>query len=62
MGKLSGKWALVTGSSRGIGQQIIFALAREGCNVIIHGRKKENCEKTLEMVKEFNVEKKIVAD
>ncbi|HYF64897.1 MAG TPA: SDR family NAD(P)-dependent oxidoreductase, partial [Herpetosiphonaceae bacterium] len=34
---LGGKWALVTGSSRGIGQQIALGLAQRGCNVIVHG-------------------------
>lgn len=33
---LSGKTALVTGSSRGIGKAILYALAEEGCNVILH--------------------------
>jgi NAD(P)-dependent dehydrogenase (short-subunit alcohol dehydrogenase family) len=36
MGKLSGKIALVTGGSRGIGASAVRALAREGAHVIIH--------------------------
>ncbi|MBC8135523.1 MAG: SDR family NAD(P)-dependent oxidoreductase, partial [Fibrella sp.] len=36
MGQLDGKWALVTGSSRGIGQQIAVGLAEHGCHVIVH--------------------------
>jgi 3-oxoacyl-[acyl-carrier protein] reductase len=47
MTRLQGKTALVTGSSRGIGQQIALGLAREGCNLILHGRKKENVQKTI---------------
>jgi 3-oxoacyl-[acyl-carrier protein] reductase len=35
---LSGKVALVTGSSRGIGRGIVLALAGEGCNVLVTGR------------------------
>lgn len=35
---LSGKVALVTGSSRGIGRAIAVALAREGCQVALNGR------------------------
>jgi 3-oxoacyl-[acyl-carrier protein] reductase len=35
---LSGKTALVTGSSRGIGRGIALALAHEGCNVAVTGR------------------------
>jgi len=39
---LKGKWALVTGASRGVGRRIASALADLDCNVILHGRKKEN--------------------
>jgi 3-hydroxybutyrate dehydrogenase len=35
--RLSGKTALVTGSSAGIGRAIAAALAREGCHVLMHG-------------------------
>ena len=35
---LAGKWALVTGSSAGIGETIARTLAREGTKVIVHGR------------------------
>jgi 3-oxoacyl-[acyl-carrier protein] reductase len=35
---LSGKVALVTGSSRGIGRGIALALADEGCDVVVTGR------------------------
>lgn len=38
MKSLLNKWALVTGSSRGIGQQIALGLAAQGCNIILHGR------------------------
>ena len=43
---LAGKWALVTGSSRGIGQRIALGLAQHRCNVIVHGRKLESTEAT----------------
>jgi 3-oxoacyl-[acyl-carrier protein] reductase len=39
--ELKGKWALVTGSSRGIGLQIARGLARHGCNLILHSRQKD---------------------
>lgn len=39
MFNLSGKTALVTGSSRGIGRAILLALARQGAAVILHCRK-----------------------
>ncbi len=59
--KLTGKWALVTGATRGIGQQIALCLAQYGCNLIIHGRKEENAEKTLAMLEPYDVEKKVIA-
>lgn len=44
MKHLEGKWALVTGASRGIGKQVSLALAAEGCRMILHSRKKENTD------------------
>ena len=38
---ISGKWALVTGASRGIGRQVSLGLADLGCNVILHSRNLE---------------------
>lgn len=59
--KLSGKWALVTGSSRGIGQQLALGLASEGANVIVHGRMLENTKETLRLLERFDVERFAVA-
>lgn len=52
---LKGKNALITGSSRGIGQQVAQGLAKLGCNIIVHGRTKESCTKTLELLAAYKV-------
>jgi len=52
---IKGKNAFVTGSSRGIGQQIVQGLAKLGCNIVVHGRTKESCFKTLEILKNYDV-------
>jgi len=35
---IHGKWALVTGASRGVGRQICLGLSQYGCNVVLHSR------------------------
>jgi 3-oxoacyl-[acyl-carrier protein] reductase len=58
--KLLGKWALVTGSSRGIGQQISIGLAQHGCNLIVHGRSPGNTDQTTQLLGEYEVQTKAV--
>jgi len=48
---VKGKWALITGASRGIGREIALYMAEKGCNLILHSRKiagteeiKKKCE------------------
>jgi len=52
---LKGKNAFITGSSRGVGQQLARGFAKLGCNVIVHGRTAESCNKTLDLLKKFPV-------
>ncbi|WP_342431582.1 SDR family oxidoreductase [Neobacillus sp. FSL H8-0543] len=53
---LSGKTAIVTGGSRGIGEQIAFALAESGANIVVCSRKLEDCEVTSSRVRELGVQ------
>ena len=39
---IRGKWALVTGASRGIGRLVSLALAERGCNVVVHSRSRDH--------------------
>ena len=41
---LTGKVALVTGGSRGLGLEMVRAFAQRGCDVVITSRKAESCE------------------
>ena len=53
---LEGKWALVTGSSRGIGQQLATGLAGRKCNLVIHGSRPGNTARTLELLASSGVQ------
>ena len=43
---LSGRVAVVTGGSRGIGRSVCLALAQAGADVVVASRKLDNCEST----------------
>lgn len=58
---LSGKWALVTGSSRGIGRQVALGLAHQGANVVLHGRSSESTEESYALLKDLPVRVERVA-
>ena len=48
---LTGKIALVTGASRGIGESIARTLAAHGAHVVVSSRKPEDCEKVVAAIK-----------
>lgn len=52
MGKLSGKTAVITGASKGIGAGIALAFAKEGANVVVnYARAKKDAEKVAADIK-----------
>ena len=48
---LTGKVALVTGGSRGLGYQMVRAFAERGADVVVASRKLDNCEKVAQEVR-----------
>jgi len=47
---LSGKVAVVTGGSRGIGREVVHGLARAGADVVVASRKLDRCQAVAEEV------------
>jgi NAD(P)-dependent dehydrogenase (short-subunit alcohol dehydrogenase family) len=52
---LSGRVAIVTGGSIGLGRQMAEGLAEMGANLVLCARKKERCEQTAEELKQLGV-------
>ena len=61
MVNVKGRWALITGASRGIGYLSAIFMAQQGCNLILHSRKAEHTEKVLAEVRALGVEAYAVA-
>lgn len=52
---LSGRVAIITGGSIGLGRQMAEGLADMGANIVLCARKKERCEQTAEELKRLGV-------
>lgn len=61
MKDLNGKWALVTGASRGIGAETALALAKQGCNLLLHSRRTESLACVQEKAEALGVQVKCYA-
>lgn len=61
MVNVKGRWALVTGAARGIGRLTAKIMAENGCNLILHSRTKEHCDKVLSEVRAMGAETYTVA-
>ena len=47
---LSGRLAVVTGASRGLGRYMACALARAGADLVVTARKAADCDGTVEEI------------
>lgn len=61
MVNVKGRWALITGASRGIGRLSALFMAEQGCNLILHSRKLEGTKDLLKEVRAKGVEAYSVA-
>ena len=52
---IKNKWALVTGASRGVGQQISLGLADMGVNLVLHSSSIENQQVTRDLLRHSGV-------
>ena len=53
---IKGKWALITGASRGIGYLSALVMAQQGCNLILHSRNVTHCNKVKSEAEALGVE------
>jgi NAD(P)-dependent dehydrogenase (short-subunit alcohol dehydrogenase family) len=58
---LTGKVAIVTGSSRGIGLAIAAALAEHGCKIVISSRKQDACDEVAHAINAQHGEGRAIA-
>ena len=58
---IKGKWALLTGASRGVGARVAGALAEKGCKLILQSRTLDGTKKMAEGFKAKGIEAHSVA-
>lgn len=58
---LNGKWALITGASRGIGHELAVFMAKQGCNLILHSRDLEHTKEINTLVTSLGIDTRQVA-
>ena len=58
---VKGKWALITGASRGIGSLVARFMAERGCNLVLHSRSLEHTTQLVEEARALGVQAYAVA-
>ena len=58
---LSGRTAIITGGSRGLGREMALAFAARGANIVVASRKLENCESVARELRDLGVRAKAIA-
>jgi NAD(P)-dependent dehydrogenase (short-subunit alcohol dehydrogenase family) len=58
---LENKWALVTGSSRGIGQQITIGIVHRKCNQLVHAQTVAHGAQTLQLLQSYGIQTHMVS-
>ncbi|WP_138493608.1 SDR family NAD(P)-dependent oxidoreductase [Paenibacillus pinistramenti] len=53
---VQGKWALITGASRGVGRETALFMAKQGCNLILHSRDLKHTAALEEEIRSMGVE------
>jgi len=53
---VKGKWALITGASRGVGRHIARVMAEQGCNLVLHSRNRAHTAPVEQEVRALGVE------
>ena len=53
---VKGKWAFITGASRGLGYLAAAELAKRGCDLILHSRSEEHSKQAADELSRYGVE------